>query len=163
MQFHVSAAAADCNFLCKVQATHDFIIKRMSDGGNDCQLINATMLKKLLRDSVDGSLLIQKWVKVRGPCAAIYRTTWKRSSAPSTVLVTGQKVPCAPETNEGTFTAVPGKDSESTINILPFRGGGAIVTSRIVAEIVDFVEHGNSRFVLVSASFILQNNLEHTV
>lgn len=126
------------------------LIKRMSDGGNDCQLINPRMLTNVLRDSVDGALLVQKYIKPRGPCDAMYRTTWKRSSAPSTVLVTGQKIPLAPESNEGRFAAVPVKDADATSNILSFRGGGAIITHKIASEIVEFVEHGNSRFVHVS-------------
>ncbi len=117
----------------------------MTDGGNDCQYISAKILTKLLQDSVDGPLLIQKAVKPRGPCAAMYRTTWKRSSAPSTVLVTGQKICVAADSNEGGLGAIAPAAPDGTTNILSFKGGGAIITSKIVADLVDFVENGNNR------------------
>eukprot|EP00286_Rhodomonas_abbreviata_P027860 CAMPEP_0181300864 /NCGR_PEP_ID=MMETSP1101-20121128/7117_1 /TAXON_ID=46948 /ORGANISM="Rhodomonas abbreviata, Strain Caron Lab Isolate" /LENGTH=393 /DNA_ID=CAMNT_0023406129 /DNA_START=84 /DNA_END=1265 /DNA_ORIENTATION=- len=120
------------------------LMKRMSDGGNDVVLITPKMLLKILRDAVDGSLTIQKYIKPRGASPSMYRTTWKRTSSPSTVLVTGQKIPMAEDSSEGTRFPMQNKEVE-TPNILSFRGGGAIVTQRVVADLVSFVEKGNTR------------------
>jgi len=73
-----------------VQLPHS-VIKRMSKGRNDMNLLDYNQFVKTLRDSLDGGMLIQKYIKARGNHPSLYRTTWKRHGASTGVLITGLK------------------------------------------------------------------------
>ena len=117
------------------------VLKRMSGGKNDIALQDLSQVLLALRSQVEGAYVLQKFVKPRGMHAAVYRTTWRRNGAPTTVLVSNMKTmrvsPAQP--NARLHFCAHSTDLDSN-TVLSFRGRGATETQGICAEIVDFVE-----------------------
>jgi len=120
------------------------VTKRMSAGKNDIDLLDLNGLLQAFRGQLEGSLVMQKFIKPRGSHAAIYRTTWRRKGPSTTLLVSGMKsmriLPSHVQAKNYFCTNSTDLDSNT---VLSFRGKGATETQSLCAAIVDFVENSS--------------------
>jgi hypothetical protein len=127
-----------------VQEVPMAVTKRMSAGKNDIDLLDLNGLLQAFRGQLEGSLVMQKFIKTRGSHAAIYRTTWRRTGPSTTMLVSGMKnmrlSPSHVQAKNHFCTNSTDLDSNT---VLSFRGKGATETQCICAAIVDYVENSS--------------------
>ncbi|KAJ1494660.1 hypothetical protein T484DRAFT_1926927, partial [Baffinella frigidus] len=118
------------------------VLKRATAGGNLIHLLADQMDVQTTLRAPDGSMIIQRYVKPRGATPAIYRTTWRRTGAGTTVLISGLRMIKAglPKgKNPEDYFCSNSTDLENN-SVLPFRGGFGQQANNICGQVVDHVE-----------------------
>ena len=118
------------------------VIKRMSSDKNEISLADTPKVLSAFRAQIEGSYVLQKFIKPRGLHAAVYRTTWRRNAPSSTMLVSCMKnMKISPDHPQARNHFCSNSSELDTNTVLSFRGRGATETQKICGAIVDYVEN----------------------
>jgi len=141
-------------------ADHDTplaVIKtRGSGGGQEVITLGRTGVARRLGMEEGDSYVLQSFLPPFGKHAAIFRTTWRRSHACNTTLISSmRRMSAAPSMEATKFFCTKTSELDPT-SMVAFRGQTAVDSQQVINDVVRFLEAKDSTYVFdaLTADFV---------